>query len=207
MTYIRSDFKAQAFLNFLEKNAIGDEDFRIGILTQLSRLSRCTGSEKGFYLSVVQGSKPTNQIEVMLLTQLSSVYDESVAAIERLQSARSREEIDSCVNALTKLMRMSVVQYEAYQRLRSRNETNITYQKFSVSDGGQAIVANVTHNGQSGNPVTKLPLATNHAHSDAMPILSPDEQHATPAPIIEPKECHASAPIRRRRGRDKRSQA
>ena len=104
MTYIRSDFKAQAFLNFLEKNGIGDEDFRIGILTQLSRLSRCTGSEKGFYLSVVQGSKPTNQIQVMLLTQLSSVYDESVAAIERLQSARSREEIDSCVNALTKLM-------------------------------------------------------------------------------------------------------
>jgi len=53
-----SDFKAQAFLNFLENNGIGDEGFRIGILTQLSRLSRCTGSEKGFCLSVVRGSKP-----------------------------------------------------------------------------------------------------------------------------------------------------
>src|SRR5262249_440104 len=125
---------------------------------------------------------------------------ESVAAIERLQSARSREEIDSCVNALTKLMRMSVLQYEAYQRLCPSNETNITVQNVSVSDGGQAIVGNITHNGQSGNPATKLPLAISHAHSGAMPILSPDEQHATPAPIIEPKECHASAPIRRRRG-------
>jgi hypothetical protein len=61
MTFIRSDVKAQAFLDFLEENGIGDEDFRIGILIQLSRLSRCTGSEKGFYLSVVQGSKPTNK--------------------------------------------------------------------------------------------------------------------------------------------------
>jgi hypothetical protein len=77
MTYIRSDIKAQAFLDFLEKNDIGDEDFRIGILIQLSRLSRCTDSEKGFYLSVVTGSKPTNQLQVMLLSQLSSVYDES----------------------------------------------------------------------------------------------------------------------------------
>src|SRR5262245_14397844 len=151
MTYIRSDWQAQTFLDFLEKHGIGDEDFRIAILTQLSRLSRCTGYAKGFYLSVVQGSKPTNQIHVMLLTQLCSIYDESVAAIERLQPARSLEEIDLCVNALTKLMRMFVLQYEAYQRLCPSNETNITVQNVSVSDGGQAIVGNITHNaGQSG---------------------------------------------------------
>src|SRR5262245_59236477 len=137
MTYIRSDWKAQTFLNFLEKHGIGDEDFRIAILTQLSRLSRCTGSKKGFYLSVVQGSKPTNQLEVMLLTQLSSVYDEAVAAIERLQSARSLEERDIGINSVTKLMTMYLRQCEAYQRLRSTNGKNITVQNVSVSDGGQ----------------------------------------------------------------------
>jgi hypothetical protein len=199
MTYIRSDIKAQAFLNFLEKNRIGDEDFRIGILTQLSRLSRCTGSEKGFYLSVVTGSKPTNQLQVMLLSQLSSVYDESVAAIERLQSARSPEQIESCVNVLTKLMRMSMAQYESYERLCASNETNITVQNVSVSDGGQAIVGNITHNGESGKGVTKSPLALTDGHDTAMPIIGPNEPLATPAPIIEPNKHRASAPIRRRR--------
>jgi hypothetical protein len=199
MTYIRSDIKAQAFLDFLEKNGIGDEDFRIGILIQLSRLSRCTGSEKGFYLSVVTGSKPTNQLQVMLLSQLSSVYDESVAAIERLQSARSPEQIESCVNVLTKLMRMSVVQYESYERLCASNETNITVQNVSVSDGGQAIVGNITHNGESGKGVTKSPLALTDAHCTAMPLVGSNEQLATPVPIIEPKRHRALAPIRRRR--------
>jgi hypothetical protein len=200
MTYIRSDWKAQAFLDFLEKHGIGDEDFRIAILTQLSRLSRCTGSAKGFYLSVVQGSKPTNQIQVMLLTQLCSIYDESVAAIERLQSATSPEEIDSCVNAVTKLMRMSVLQYEAYQRLCPSNETNITVQNVSVSDGGQAIVGNITHNaGQSGKGVTKPQVAVTDAHATEMPIIGANEQLASPIPIIEPNEHRTSAPIRRRR--------
>jgi hypothetical protein len=199
MTYIRSDWKAQAFLDFLEKHGIGDEDFRIATLTQLSRLSRCTGSAKGFFLSVVQGSKPTNQIQVMLLTQLCSIYDESVAAIERLRSARSPEEIDSCVNALTKLMRMSVVQYEAYQRLCS-SKGNITVQNVSISDGGQAIVGTITHNpGQSGKVATKSPLALSNAQRTAMPIIGPNEKLATPVPIIEPKRRRASTPIRRRR--------
>jgi hypothetical protein len=200
MTFIRSDVKAQAFLDFLEENGIGDEDFRIGILIQLSRLSRCTGSEKGFYLSVVQGSKPTNQIQVMLLTQLSCIFDESVAAQERLQSARTLEERDLCVNALTKLMRMSVLQYEAYQRLCPSNDKNVTVQNVSVSDGGQAIVGNITHNdGQSGRRVTKPQLSVTDAHATGMPIIGANGQLASPLPIIEPDEPRASAPIRRRR--------
>ena len=96
MTYIRSDINAQAFLYFLENNDIGDEDFRNGILVQLSRLSHCSGSEKGFYLSVVTGSKPTNPIEVMLLSKLSAVDDEIFAAVERLQHANnSRKKISA----------------------------------------------------------------------------------------------------------------
>jgi len=135
----------------------------------------------------------------MLPDQLSTVYDESVAAIERLQSATSLEEIDLCVNALTKLMRMSVVQYEAYQRLCSGNEANVTVQNVSVSDGGQAIVGNITHNGQSGKRNAKLPPAITDAHGTAIPIIGPDEQLAALAPIIEPNEHRESAPIRRRR--------
>jgi hypothetical protein len=53
-------------------------------------------------------------------------------------------------------MRMSVVQYESYERLCASNETNITVQNVSVSDGGQAIVGNITHNGESGKGVTSF---------------------------------------------------
>jgi hypothetical protein len=197
MTYIRSDVKAQAFLDFLENNGIGDEDFRNGILVQLSRLSHCSGSEKDFYLSVVTGSRPTNPIEVMLLSKLSVVYDEMSAAVERLQHANSLEEKDLCVNAFTKLIRASVALSDALQR---RSEKNITVQNVSVSDGGRAIVGNVTHNaGQSGKGVTKSPLAITDAHGSGMPIIGPNPLLTTPIPFIEPNEPRASTPIRRRR--------
>ena len=197
MTYIRSDINAQAFLDFLENNGIGDENFRNGILVQLSRLSHCSGSEKGFYLSVVTGAKPTNPIEVMLLSELSAVYDEMFAAIERLQHARSLEEKDLCVNAVTKLTRAFVALSEALQR---RNEKSITVQNVSVSDGGRAIVGNVTHNaGQSDRGVTTSPLAITDAHGSGMPIIGPNAQLTTPIPFLEPDEPRASTPIRRRR--------
>jgi hypothetical protein len=197
MTYV--DIKAQEFLDFLESNGIGDEDFRVEILTQLSALSRSSNADKPFYLSVVKGSKPTNQIQVMLLTQLSAVYAESFAALQRLQHARTIEEKDACTNSLTKLMRLSVVQYEAYQRLCS-SKGNITVQNVSISDGGQAIVGTITHNpGQSGKVATKSPLALSNAQRTAMPIIGPNEKLATPVPIIEPKRRRASTPIRRRR--------
>ena len=197
MTFICSDVKAQAFLDFFENNGIGDEDFRTEILAQLSRLSHCSGSDKGFYLSVVKGSKPTNLLEVMLLTQLSAVYDESFAAIERLQWAKSLEEKDLCVNAVTKLIRAFVALSEPLQR---RNEKNITVQNVSVSDGGRAIVGTITHNAeQKGKAVKKSPLGIGDAHGTAMPIVGPNERLATPVPIIEPKRHRASTPIRRRR--------
>ena len=197
MTYV--DIKAQEFLDFLESNGIGDEDFRVEILAQLSALSRSSNADKPFYLSVVKGSKPTNQIQVMLLTQLSAVYSESFAALQRLQHARTIEEKDACTNSLTKLMRLSVVQYEAYQRLCS-SKGNITVQNVSISDGGQAIVGTITHNpGQSGKVATKSPLALSNAQRTAMPIIGPNEKLATPVPIIEPKRRRASTPIRRRR--------
>jgi hypothetical protein len=97
-------------------------------------------------------------------------------------------------------MRMSVLQYEAYQRLCPSNETNITVQNVSVSDGGQAIVGNITHNaGQSGKGVTKPQVAVTDAHATEMPIIGANEQLASPLPIIEPNEHRTSAPIRRRR--------
>jgi len=200
MSIIRSDVKAQAFLDFLEKNNIGDEDFRTEIACQLSRLSHCSGCEKGFYFSVVKGANPVDQLQVMLLTQLSAAYDETLAATRRLQSAETLEQKDLCVNALTKLMRMNLLQYEAYQRLRSSHEKNITVQNVSVSHGAQAIVGPVTHNaGQRSKGVTKSALAIADAHGTAMPIIGPNEQLAAPAPIIEKNNHRASAPIRRRR--------
>jgi len=197
MTYIRSDSKAQAFLDYLENNGIGDEDFRIGILTQLSRLSHCGFSDKGFYLSVVMGSKPKNPLEVMTLVQLCAVSDQTFAATERLESARNLEDKDLCTNTLTKLMRMSSNLSEAFQR---RNEKNITVQNVSVSDGGQAIVGTVTHNaGQSGKGGTKSPLAITDAHGAVMPIMASNEQLATPVPIVQPPQRRPSTPTRRRR--------
>ena len=62
----------------------------------------------------------------------------------RLAHAETLQEQDSAERALNKLTRTFAAQVEAFQRYRSITEQNVIVQHVSVSDGGQAIVGNVT---------------------------------------------------------------
>ena len=93
------------------------------------------------------------------------------------------------------------VRWSALQRWRSGPEQKVTVQNVSVSDGGQAIVGNVTQNTVDKDKagVTKSPPLITDQSGTAMPIIEPDEQSATTVPRIEQNQQPAPAIRRRRR--------
>jgi hypothetical protein len=65
----------------------------------------------------------------------------------RLNNVSTIPQQDSAINAYNKLARTYAAQMEALKRYRSTGEQKVTVTHVSVSDGGQAIVGNVTTGG------------------------------------------------------------
>jgi hypothetical protein len=87
---------------------------------------------------------------------------------------------DSAERALNKLARTFTIQMEALKRYRSGGEPQVTVQNVSVSEGGQAIVGNVTQAtpDKTATPSPALPDAR------MAPMQMIDNQEG--APVVMP---------------------
>lgn len=105
-----------------------------------------------------------------------------------LAKADSGNEIETLQRTLNMLVRTFINQMEVLQRYRSSVEQKVmTVQNVSVSEGGQAIVGNVTQNA--------------HDDSKAKAATTPaaiTDARAAPMPIVEQSEQRVSAPVKRR---------
>jgi hypothetical protein len=123
-------------------------DFAIGILNQISALSRQDGKvseeQLNFLLSVIEGTEPRNEMEAMLALQMGVVHLASMKAALFLSQATMLPQYDSAVKAVTKLARTYTAQMETLKKFRSGGEQNVTVKHVHVHDGGQAIVGNVS---------------------------------------------------------------
>jgi hypothetical protein len=86
-----------------------------------------------------------DQLEAMLAAQMAAVYIATMAVARQLATAESIPQQDSAQGAFNKLARTFTSQVEALKRYRTGGEQKVTVQHVSVSEGGQAIVGNVTH--------------------------------------------------------------
>lgn len=114
----------------------------------------------------------------MLLTQMAAVH----AAMMRMTGDLARAEClplhDSAVRAINQLARTYTAQFETFKRCRSGGEQQVTVQNVSVTDGGQAIVGNVTQAAHPAVPeerVMATPALTD-ARQPAMEILAEPER-------------------------------
>ena len=123
-----------------------DLDFYKGFLPQLANASGGEIDEQklNFLLSVVKGIKPRDQIEAMLAGQMAAVHAATMAIAGSLAEAKYLEHRDSAERAFSKLARTFMGQMEALKRYRTGGEQTVTVQHVNVSEGGQAIVGNVT---------------------------------------------------------------
>ena len=115
----------------------------------LRQLAEATGSEYnegrlGFMISVVKGIKPRDQIEAMLALQMAAVHTATMNFSRSLEAAQFLKQRDSAERTFNKLTRTFVSQMDALKRYRSGGTQTVTVQHVNVSEGGQAIVGNVT---------------------------------------------------------------
>ncbi|MBX9647153.1 MAG: hypothetical protein K2X57_08860, partial [Xanthobacteraceae bacterium] len=127
---------------------VADREAMDGILRQLVRASasgeRLDEVSLAFMISMVKSIKPRDSIEAMLVAQMVSVHVMAMRCAQHLATANDLARHDSAARALGRLARTFPAQIEALNRHRSQSEPAITVQNVSVSDGGNAIVGNVT---------------------------------------------------------------
>ena len=132
----------------MEALGTADESFLDGFLAQIGNVGSKGPklSERGlnFVLSVVKGIEPRDQVESMLAAQMAAVHIATMTFARRLAGVENIPQQDSAERAFNKLARTFVAQMEALKRYRTGGEQKVTVQHVTVSEGGQAIVGNVT---------------------------------------------------------------
>jgi hypothetical protein len=176
-------------------NALGtaDQNFATGLVHQLVKAGS-QGNEPGehkvnFMLSVINGIEPRDHLEAMLAAQMAAIHMATMTLTQQLACVANIPQQDSAERALNKLARTYASQMEALKRYRTGGEQKVTVQHVTVSEGGQAIVGNVTQakrDNADGKAAASSPRALTHAKD-------------SPMPMIDEKKEPASVPARRAR--------
>jgi hypothetical protein len=131
-----------------EALGVTDRDAMDGLLRQLVKASvngqKPDAVNLAFMISMIQGIKPRDSVEAMLVAQMVCVHVMAMRCAHHLANADDIVQHDSAARALGRLARTFPAQIEALNRHRSRGEPAVTVQNVSVRDGGNAIVGNVT---------------------------------------------------------------
>jgi hypothetical protein len=185
---ISPDHEDSAVGNMLLMEALGtaDRDFYNGLIKQLDNVAllrngngEARESKLNFDLAVVKSVKPRDHLEAMLATQMAAIHDATMTAARRLTHAEYLPQHDSYQRALNQLARTFAAQMQALKRYRTGGEQKVTVQHVSVSQGGQAIVGNVTQESASKKSAKASPAMLD-APTPAMPIVS--ERIRAPVP-------------------------
>jgi hypothetical protein len=140
----------------LMQNALGTSDlaFMLGLLTQLARATgeKANEGDLNFMVSFINGIEPRDQVESTLAAQMATVHMAMMKSIEGLSLAKDLLLRDAAERAINKFARTFIAQVEALKRYRTGGEQKVTVQHVSVSEGGQAIVGNVTQNPRETAP-------------------------------------------------------
>jgi hypothetical protein len=186
---ISVDHPDRAIGYLLMQNALGtvDDAFMHGLLDQLAGASS-GGSEVdeaalNFMVSVIKGIEPRDQLESMLGAQMAAIHMATMKFAGQLGQVENLPQQDSAQRAFNQLVRTFVTQMEALKRYRSGDEQQkVTVQHVSVSEGGQAIVGNVTQNPRetASEKAPLSPPALTHSKVPAMEIVGEPPRQATP---------------------------
>jgi hypothetical protein len=129
-----------------------------------------------FVLSIVKGVRPKDQMEAMLAAQMAAVHLATMTFARRLAQVETIAHQDSAERAFNKLARTFTTQIEALKRYRTGGEQKMTVQHVTVSEGGQAIVGNVTN--KSNENGSKPAAAFSADRAESSPILSRANERA-----------------------------
>ena len=189
-------YPSQSFDLARLKEAFRSEDrhFINGLAQQLIHAaSHLQGDALDFNISVIKGVKPNDQLEAMLAAQMAAIHLAMMKFSRQLSEVENIPQQDSAERALNKLARTFTMQMEALKRYRTGGEQKVTVQHVSVSEGGQAIVGNVTQGADKTaleNPAEPTPALAD-ARQPAMTIIGEPER--APVPLRRKRDVGSSA--------------
>ena len=161
-----------------------DLDFYSGLVRQLADVTSVKGRiderDLNFMLAVIKDIKAKDQVEAMLAAQMAVTHMTILNFARQLRHIETTQQMDSITRAFNQLQRTFTAQIEALKRYRTGGEQKVTVQHVSVSEGGQAIVGNVTQTASEPMPerATHAPPALTHSNEPPMPMLGDPERGA-----------------------------
>jgi hypothetical protein len=179
------------FKSLMDSFGITDPHFIAPLYSQLGEADGLGGDGVEFAAAVIRGSNPHDQLEVMQVAQMAVMHWAAMKYLRQVGDWRGTGDQDLAVSTATKLARTFIAQMEALKRYRTGGEQRVTVQHVSVSEGGQAFVANVTQRALEAS-AGETPALTD-ARQPAMPIIEQPER----VPV----------PVRRRQKNGRRSSA
>jgi hypothetical protein len=148
LTHLTLEYEKSAFDALMLACGTKEPDFVHGLIHQIA-----SAGSKGqypdepgikFMLAAFKGIEPRDQIDAMLAAQMVATHVATMRAANRLGHAETLQEQDSAERTFNKLARTYAAQVEARQRYRSDREDTVVVQQVMISEGGQALVGNVT---------------------------------------------------------------
>lgn len=104
-------------------------------------------------LATIAGIAPRDALEGLLAVQMIGVHNLAVECLRRaLLKEQTPEGIDANVHRAVRLLRTFTSQMEALNRHRGKLSQQMVVSNVNVSDGGQAIVGHVSHDGRGKTP-------------------------------------------------------
>ncbi|WP_135506341.1 hypothetical protein [Roseovarius aestuariivivens] len=130
----------------------GDADFFQGILKQVASLGSqgkpvCEDATN-FVLSVIRSVDPQDEVEAMLAAQMAATHLATMTFARRLNHVETIPQQDSAERALNKLARTFTTQMETLKKHRAKAQQTVRVERVLVSEGGQAIVGDVSTGGE-----------------------------------------------------------
>jgi hypothetical protein len=187
VTYITLIGNGSLSLAVMRAFGTSNPDFFHGLLQQVANAgSKGEGPDEigiKFILAFIKDLEPRDEIDALLKAQMAATHVATMRFANRLAHAESLQEQDSAERAYNKLARTFVAQVEAFQRYRTTGEEKVIVQHVSVSDGGQAIVGNVT--GPADETALKKRVRVTPVLADArqFPMAIIGEPQRAPIPL------------------------
>jgi hypothetical protein len=169
--------------------ALGTTDRHIaeGIYEQLLRACARDGemydmNEFLFSLAVLKDKKSKDPLDVMQRVQMAVLHSTMLDRAGEAARGASQAHRQSALHEMNQLARTYTAQLEGLKRYRAGAEQKVTYQNVSVTEGGQAIVGNVTQgtHGTAAHELANTTPALTDARQPAMGILEEPERVAIP---------------------------
>jgi hypothetical protein len=99
-------------------------------------------------LAIIEAAAPRNEIEGALAVQMAAAHSCAMAVLARLGGGHAGERrVAALGSAAARLMRAYAAQVELLRRLRHGGRSYVRVEHVHVSDGGQAVIGNVSTRG------------------------------------------------------------